>query len=153
MVALDAEADLTLARVQHDVARQFGDRGDDHRQFDQREAELRGERAALLPRLDDVGIAADVDGDLAGHGSEPPPSLRWLRWRYASPSSRSSAVTTPSSVEPSCTIENATSGWIPTTTVSAPRSAIISAMSRSVRQAKESMTSTAVTSTMTPRER
>jgi hypothetical protein len=47
----------------------------------------------------------------------------------------------------------ATSGAIPTITVWAPRSLIIVAMSRSTRLAKESMTSNAVTSTITPRER
>src|SRR3990170_659410 len=54
---------------------------------------------------------------------------------------------------PSCTMAKATSGWIPTITVSAPRSRIIEATSRRVREAKESSTSSAVTSTMTPRER
>jgi len=48
---------------------------------------------------------------------------------------------------------NATSGWIPTITVSAPRSRAMWAMSRSVRTANESITSNAVTSTMTPRAR
>src|SRR5258708_3108624 len=47
----------------------------------------------------------------------------------------------------------ATSGWIPTMTVSAPRRRIMCAISRSVREANESITSIAVTSTMTPRER
>jgi len=47
----------------------------------------------------------------------------------------------------------ATSGWIPTITVSAPRSRIMCAISRSVRDANESITSIAVTSTITARER
>ena len=62
------------------------------------------------------------------------------------PSSKSSAVATPSNVRPSSVIENATSGWIPTTTVLAPRSAVVSAMPRSVLVAKESITSSAETS-------
>ena len=48
---------------------------------------------------------------------------------------------------------SATSGSMPTITVSAPRSLIICAMSRRVRLANESITSSAVTSTITPRER
>ena len=48
---------------------------------------------------------------------------------------------------------NATSGWMPTITVSAPRSRAISAMVRSVREPKESRTSRAATSMMTPRAR
>ena len=48
---------------------------------------------------------------------------------------------------------NATSGWIPTITVSAPRSRVMWAMLRSEREAKESITSSAVTSMMMPRER
>src|SRR5437867_6032787 len=52
-----------------------------------------------------------------------------------------------------CTIANATSGWIPTITVSAPRSSTMCAMSRSVPVANESMTSSAVTSMLPPRER
>jgi hypothetical protein len=48
---------------------------------------------------------------------------------------------------------SATSGSIPTITVSAPRSLIIVAMSRRIRLANESITSSAVTSTITPRER
>ena len=56
-------------------------------------------------------------------------------------------------VKPSCTMANATSGWMPTITVSAPRSLVMCAVSRSVRDANESMTSSAVTSTITPRER
>src|SRR5205085_1054338 len=74
-------------------------------------------------------------------------------FRYARPSSKSRAVATPSRVKPSCTMAKATSGWIPTMTVSAPRKRIMWAISRKVREAKESMTSIAVTSTMTPRER
>src|SRR2546425_4095239 len=82
-----------------------------------------------------------------------PPIFLTPRSRKASPSSKSSAVATPSRVRPSCTIVKATSGWIPTMTVSAPRSRIMWAMSRSVREAKESITSMAVTSTITPRDR
>src|SRR5690242_15683442 len=48
---------------------------------------------------------------------------------------------------------NATSGWIPTITVSAPRSRVIMAIPRSERETKESMTSSDVTSTMIPRDR
>src|SRR5262245_54359030 len=48
---------------------------------------------------------------------------------------------------------NATSGWMPTITVSAPRNRIMWAIPRSVRTAKESMTSSTVTSTMAPRDR
>src|SRR5438128_1678746 len=59
----------------------------------------------------------------------------------------------PSSVSPSCTMVNATSGWMPTMTVSAPRNLSMWAMARSVRVAKESMTSSTVTSIITPRER
>src|SRR5262245_22532712 len=47
----------------------------------------------------------------------------------------------------------ATSGWMPTMTVFAPRSRIMWATSLSVRVENESMTSSAVTSMMTPRER
>ena len=42
---------------------------------------------------------------------------------------------------PSCTIANATSGWIPTITVSAPRRLVMWASVRNERAAKESMTS------------
>jgi hypothetical protein len=48
---------------------------------------------------------------------------------------------------------NATSGWIPTITVSAPRRRVICAIPRSERDTNESITSSAVTSTMIPRER
>ena len=48
---------------------------------------------------------------------------------------------------------NATSGWMPTMTVTAPRSRAISAMLRSVREPNESSTSSAATSMMTPRAR
>src|SRR5439155_11353930 len=58
-----------------------------------------------------------------------------------------------SRVRPSWTIANATSGWIPTMTVCAPRSRIMCAIARSVRTAKESITSRTVTSMMTPQER
>jgi hypothetical protein len=47
----------------------------------------------------------------------------------------------------------ATSGWIPTITVSAPRSLAVSAISRSERATNESMTSSAATSMTIPRER
>src|SRR5215211_6022272 len=47
----------------------------------------------------------------------------------------------------------ATSGWIPTMTVSAPRRRAIRARLRSVREANESRTSSAATSMMTPRDR
>src|SRR3954451_25004936 len=47
----------------------------------------------------------------------------------------------------------ATSGWMPTITVVAPRSRVIIAMPRSERETNESMTSRAVTSTMMPRDR
>jgi hypothetical protein len=62
-------------------------------------------------------------------------------------------VEIPSSVRPGCTIENATSGWMPTITVSASRSRVVCAMPRSVRVANESITSSALTSITTPRER
>ena len=62
-------------------------------------------------------------------------------------------MATPLRVSPSCTIANATSGWIPTMTVSAPRRRVMWARSRRVRTANESITSSAVTSTMTPRAR
>src|SRR3954468_15400878 len=71
----------------------------------------------------------------------------------AMPSSRSSAVTTEPVFMPSCTIAKATSGWMPTITVAAPRSRAISPMSRRVREAYESRTSRAATSTTTPRAR
>ena len=71
----------------------------------------------------------------------------------ASPSSRSSAVCTSSKLMPSWTIANATSGWMPTITVSAPRRRVIIAIPRSERETNESMTSSDVTSTMIPRER
>src|SRR4051794_4865632 len=48
---------------------------------------------------------------------------------------------------------NATSGWMPTITVSAPRRRVIIAMPRSERETNESITSSEVTSTMIPRER
>src|SRR4051812_6515339 len=48
---------------------------------------------------------------------------------------------------------NATSGWMPTITVSAPRRRVIIAIPRSERDTNESMTSSDVTSTMIPRER
>ena len=48
---------------------------------------------------------------------------------------------------------SATSGWMPTITVSAPRNRTICAMSRSMPVANESITSSAVTSMMTPRAR
>jgi hypothetical protein len=48
---------------------------------------------------------------------------------------------------------NATSGWTPTTTVSAPRRRVMCAMVRSDRAANESMRSRAVRSTMMPRAR
>jgi hypothetical protein len=54
---------------------------------------------------------------------------------------------------PSETIAKATSGWIPTMTVSAPRSRAISAIVRSVRAPKESRTSSAATSMITPLDR
>ena len=54
---------------------------------------------------------------------------------------------------PSSTMAKATSGWMPTITVSAPRSRAISAMLRSVREPKESRTSSAATSMITPRDR
>src|ERR1700674_817745 len=73
--------------------------------------------------------------------------------RYARPSSRSSAVGMSSSVSPSCTIAKATSGWMPTMTVGAPRRRIMCEISSRVREANESMTSIAVTSTMTPVDR
>jgi hypothetical protein len=47
----------------------------------------------------------------------------------------------------------ATSGWMPTTTVTAPRSRAISPMVRRVRAPKESSTSSAATSMITPRDR
>src|SRR5690348_6286903 len=47
----------------------------------------------------------------------------------------------------------ATSGWMPTMTVRAPRSFVVSARACSVRVANESMTSSAVTSMTTPCER
>ena len=47
----------------------------------------------------------------------------------------------------------ATSGWMPTITVSAPRSRVIIAIPRSERETNESITSSEVTSTMIPRER
>ena len=56
-------------------------------------------------------------------------------------------------VRPSCTIAYATSGWMPTRTVSAPRKRAASAIPRSVRVANESITSSSVTSTITPRLR
>src|SRR6184192_2071715 len=60
---------------------------------------------------------------------------------YARPSSRSSAVATPSRDRPSWTIAKATSGWMPTTTALAPRSLAVYAIDRRVRVAKESRTS------------
>src|SRR4051812_31756045 len=53
--------------------------------------------------------------------------------RSTSPSSRSSAVATWPVCRPSWTIAKATSGWMPTITVTAPRSRAISPMSLSVR--------------------
>src|ERR671916_1525557 len=73
--------------------------------------------------------------------------------RYARPSSRSSAVWAVPVPRPRATIVNATSGWMPTSTVSAPRRRAISASERSVRAPKESSTSKAATSMMTPRAR
>ena len=60
---------------------------------------------------------------------------------------------TSSKLIPSWTIANATSGWMPTITVSAPRSRVISAIPRSERETNESITSSDVTSTTIPRER
>src|SRR2546425_7256648 len=72
--------------------------------------------------------------------------------RWARPRSKSSSVAMPSKSRPSWTMANATSGWMPTMTVSAPRSLHTKAMVRSVRVAKESRTSTALTSMITPRD-
>ena len=74
-------------------------------------------------------------------------------WSKSRPSSRSSAVVVPSSVRPNCTIEKATSGWIPTIIHCAPSSLTICAMPRIVRTANESITSNNVTSTSTPVDR
>src|SRR4029453_8436614 len=75
------------------------------------------------------------------------------RRRYARPSSRSSAVWTLSRDMPSRTIAKATVGWMPTMTFSAPRSRAAWARWSRVREPKESMTSRAATSMMTPRAR
>src|SRR5205823_4361764 len=102
-----------------------------------------------LAGLDDVGVRRDLDADRLGHHqSRPAP---WSR--KARPSSRSSAVSTSSRLMPSCTMANATSGWMPTITVVAPRSRVMWARVRSDRAANESMRSSAVTSTMMPRDR
>src|SRR3712207_4448953 len=58
--------------------------------------------------------------------------------RKSSPSSRSSAVCTFPGPIPSDTIAKATSGWIPTSTVVAPRRRAISAIRDSVCDANES---------------
>src|ERR687894_405939 len=83
-------------------------------------------------------------------GMAHPPS-RWSR--KARPSSRSRAVCTSSNPSPSCTSEKATSGCMPTTTVSAPRSSVMWAIVRNDRAANESITSSDVMSTMMPRDR
>ena len=54
---------------------------------------------------------------------------------------------------PRRTIAKATVGWMPTITVSAPRSRAMWARLRRVREPKESMTSSAATSMMMPRAR
>ena len=54
---------------------------------------------------------------------------------------------------PRDTMAKATSGWMPTMTVTAPRSRAMSPMVRSVRAPKESRTSSAATSMITPRDR
>src|SRR6266581_3522788 len=59
------------------------------------------------------------------------------RSRCSRPSSRSSAVRTLSRPIPSRTIAKATVGWMPTMTVSAPRSRAAWARFRSVREPKE----------------
>src|SRR5215216_5056362 len=79
---------------------------------------------------------------------------RWSsRCRYARPSSRSRAVWTLSRPMPRRTMAKATVGWMPTMTVSAPRSRAAWARLSRVREPKESMTSRAATSMMTPRAR
>src|SRR5205085_3386861 len=54
---------------------------------------------------------------------------------------------------PSWTMAKATSAWIPTMTVTAPRRSVMWAIVRSERAANESITSSAVTSTMMPLDR
>src|SRR5690606_1352862 len=143
-----ADEDLAPAGVGDDVAGDLGDGGGDERGVGVRAADLVGQLAARAARHDDVRVGRDHDPDPAERHQRPV-----LASRKASPSSRSSAVWTSSKVSPSCTMANATSGCMPTTTVSAPRSSVMWAMFRSERAAKLSMTSSAVMSTMIPRDR
>ena len=100
-------------RVDDDVARDLRDRRRDQRLIGRRESELRRELPAGLTRQHDVRSRAR--SGLAPSLTAAPASFAASSAR---PSSRSSAVETPSIVRPSWTIANATSGWIPTITVS-----------------------------------
>src|SRR5690606_22705020 len=143
-----ADDDLSPAGVGDDVAGDLRDGGGDERGVGVGAADLVGQLPSGAPRHDDVRVGRDHDPDPAERHQCPV-----LASRKASPSSRSSAVWTSSKVSPSCTMANATSGCMPTTTVSAPRSSVMWAMFRSDRAAKLSITSSAVMSTMIPRDR
>src|SRR5215217_4152914 len=111
--------------------------------------EVLQERGGIVPPEPFLGVAAHrPPGPAAGSG--PCPSNRC---RSSRPAWRSRAVWTLSRPMPRRTIANATGGWIPTITVSAPRSRAAWARLRRVREPKESMTSRAATSMITPRAR
>src|SRR5262249_4203460 len=134
-----AHPHLAPLGVEQDVPRQLGNRGGDQRRGPGREAQLLGHEPPLLPRADDVAVALHRDprlrGDRFAAHRRIAPSPRFSP-RCSSASSRSSVVVTPSSVSPICTMANATSGWMPTITVRAPRRRIICAISLIIAVAK-----------------
>src|SRR5262245_18573110 len=154
------QANLSSGRVRQHVSSELGDRRGDSHDIGGGESELGGERPPFLSGNDDVAVRVDRNADLTGRhrihhapdpraGTGPTQRRRFSRSRYASPASKSRAVATPSRCNPSCTIVIATSGCTPTSTVFAPRSRVMYAISRKVRVANESSTSIAMTSMIT----
>src|SRR5918993_4040913 len=143
-----ADRDHALAGVDRDVASDLRDGRRHERGVRAGEAKAQGGGPAVLPGHDGIGVGGDIHPDLVHLGIGAGASSR-----RASPASRSSAVSTAPSCRPNWLIAVATSGWIPTTTVRAPRRRFVRATVLNDRATNESMTSRAATSTMMPRAR
>ena len=137
------------AAVDQRVARQLAGRRDHLGLVHQRELQLLGELAHLLPRWRRCRAPSDSGMLSSGFtGQAAPPCAP--RASSCMPRSTLSAVRTPSSDRPSSTSVIATAGCMPTTTVVASRTRAMPEMLASMRPTNESTISSAEMSISTP---
>src|SRR5690606_29592565 len=136
----------SLSRVHHDVPGQLAGRRNDLGLVDDGEPRRDGRGADLSADHDHVAVPPDGQRPERGHFRA---SRAWFN--IAIPRSRLSAVRAPPKDNPSSARVIATAGCMPTTTVGASSSRVMSAIAASIRPMKESMISTAVMSMITPR--